>query len=66
MRRGLRSGARAGDGMNARVRAAANASHAQRAAVTGGRHVLAPYSSNYPLITGPAIVVQEIRRLVAP
>lgn len=60
------SGARPGDGMNKRVRAAANAAHAYRAAVTGGRHVLAPDSSHYPPITDPEIVVEQIRRLVAP
>ncbi len=60
------SGARAGDGMNARVRAAANAAHAHRAAVTGGRHVLAHNSSHYPPITDPGVVVEEIRRIAAP
>lgn len=60
------SGARAGDGMNTRVRAAANTAHAHRAAVAGGRHVLAHNSSHYPPITDPGVVVAEIRRLAAP
>ena len=58
------SGARAGDGMTTAVRAAANASHAVRAAASPrGRHVLAPASGHYVPITDPRIVVDEIRRL---
>ncbi|WP_280417991.1 alpha/beta fold hydrolase [Nocardia carnea] len=60
------SGARAGDGMSNRARAAANAAHAHRAAVIGGRHVLAHNSSHYPPITDPGIVIEEIRRFAAP
>ncbi|MFI5719437.1 alpha/beta fold hydrolase [Nocardia sp. NPDC051750] len=60
------SGGRPGDGMNARVRAVANASHARRAAVPGGRHVVAHDSGHYVPITEPGVVVEEIRRLTQP
>ncbi|WP_245665066.1 alpha/beta fold hydrolase [Nocardia sienata] len=59
------SGGRAGDGMTTRIRAAANAAHAHRAAVSpAGRHVLAPASGHYVPITEPELVVEEIRRLI--
>ncbi|WP_051164565.1 alpha/beta fold hydrolase [Nocardia testacea] len=58
------SGGRAGAGMTTRIRAAANAAHAHRAAVSAaGRHVLAPGSGHYVPITEPEVVVAEIRRL---
>lgn len=58
------SGGRAGDGMTTRIRAAANAAHAHRAAVSpAGRHVLAPASGHYVPITEPELVVEEVRRL---
>lgn len=58
------SGGRAGDGMPARVRADANASHAYRAAQSAnGRHVIAERSSHYVPITEPGVIVEEIRRL---
>ncbi|WP_229718651.1 alpha/beta fold hydrolase [Nocardia jinanensis] len=61
------SGGRTGDGMNARIRAAANAAHAHRAAVSpAGRHVLAPGSGHYVPITEPELVAAEIRRLTHP
>ncbi|MGW5381592.1 alpha/beta fold hydrolase [Nocardia sp. NPDC003963] len=61
------SGGRPGDGMNARVRADANAAHAHRAAVSpAGRHVLAPGSGHYVPITEPDVVAAEIRRLTHP
>ncbi|MEU1953102.1 alpha/beta fold hydrolase [Nocardia rhamnosiphila] len=57
------SGGRAGGGMTTRIRAAANAAHAHRAAVSpAGRHVLAPASGHYVPITEPELVVEEIRR----
>ncbi|MGW0002274.1 alpha/beta fold hydrolase [Nocardia grenadensis] len=60
------SGGRAGDGMTPRIRAAANAAHAHRAAVSpAGRHVLAPASGHYVPLTEPDLVVEEIRRLTA-
>ncbi|WP_082239026.1 alpha/beta fold hydrolase [Rhodococcus sp. 311R] len=59
------SGARTGSGMNATVRAAANASHQYRAEQSAdGRHVIAERSGHYVPITDPAIIVEEIRRLV--
>ena len=59
------SGARAGDGMNARVRKGANESHARRAAASpSGRHVVAEHSAHYVPITDADLVVAEIRRLV--
>ncbi|WP_416566776.1 hypothetical protein [Nocardia testacea] len=49
--------------MTTRIRAAANAAHAHRAAVSpAGRHVLAPASGHYVPITEPELVVEEIRR----
>lgn len=59
------SGTRPGDGMPARVRAAANASHAYRASRSaGGRHVLAANSAHLVPLTDPELIVEEIRRLV--
>lgn len=61
------SGALAGDGMNGAVRAAANTSHAHRAAQSPhGRHVLARRSSHYVPLTDPDVIAAEVRRLVAP
>ncbi|NUS91314.1 MAG: alpha/beta hydrolase, partial [Nocardia sp.] len=61
------SGGRTGDGMNTRIRAAANAAHAHRAAVSPfGRHVLAPGSGHYVPITEPGLVIEEIHRLTHP
>ncbi|WP_328394749.1 alpha/beta fold hydrolase [Nocardia sp. NBC_00416] len=58
------SGGIAADGMNARIRAAANASHAHRAAQSpAGRHVLADRSGHYVPVTEPEVVIEEIRRL---
>ncbi|MBU2668107.1 alpha/beta fold hydrolase [Actinoplanes bogorensis] len=54
------SGGRPGDGMSASVRAAANAAHAERA----GRHVVAARSGHYVPITEPALIADEIRRLI--
>lgn len=60
------SGARTGDGMNAVTRAAANASHAHRAAQSpAGRHVIAHDSGHYVPLTEPTVVIGEIRRLAA-
>ncbi|MFC7866981.1 alpha/beta fold hydrolase [Streptomyces murinus] len=59
------SGARAGDGMSRSIRAAANASHAHRAAVSPrGRQVIAERSGHYVPLTEPGLVVDEIARLV--
>ena len=59
------SGVLTGSGMNATVRADANAAHAHRAGRSpAGRHVLAPASGHYVPITDPELVVAEIRRLV--
>lgn len=61
------SGRLAGSGMNAKVRAVANASHAYRAAQSPyGRHVIAERSGHYVPITDPGVVIEEIRRLVGP
>ncbi|KXP01433.1 alpha/beta fold hydrolase [Tsukamurella pseudospumae] len=58
------SGAKAGDGMNASMRAAANASHAVRAAASPhGRHVVAENSAHNVPLTDPELIVEEIRRL---
>lgn len=58
------SGARAGDGMGKKIRAAANASHAHRASQSpDGRHVLAKNSSHYVPLTDPELISDEIRRL---
>lgn len=63
----LVSGARPGDGMNARAREAAIASHAHRAAQSpNGRHVLAERSAHMVPVTDPELVVEEIRRLLGP
>ncbi|MCS3779825.1 alpha/beta fold hydrolase [Tsukamurella ocularis] len=60
------SGANAGDGMNASMRAAANDSHATRAqASPRGRHVLAENSGHLVPMTDPELIVEEIRRLVS-
>ncbi|MER8059697.1 MULTISPECIES: alpha/beta hydrolase [unclassified Streptomyces] len=59
------SGARAGNGMSRSIRAAANASHARRAAGSaGGRHVIAERSGHYVPLTEPDLVVAQIARLV--
>ncbi|MEV0622124.1 alpha/beta hydrolase [Nonomuraea sp. NPDC050404] len=58
------SGGRAGEGMPARVRADANASHAHRAARSAnGRHVIAERSGHYVPLTEPGVIIEEIRRL---
>ncbi|GAA3580364.1 alpha/beta hydrolase [Amycolatopsis ultiminotia] len=60
------SGERAGDGMNAAVRAEANAAHARRAGASArGRQVIAERSGHLVPITEPDVVAGEIRRLVA-
>ncbi|MDN5914072.1 MAG: alpha/beta hydrolase [Pseudonocardia sp.] len=59
------SGVLTGSGMNERIRASANASHAHRAQQSpSGRHVLARNSGHYVPITDPELVTAEIRRLV--
>ncbi|MDN5725389.1 MAG: alpha/beta hydrolase [Propionibacteriales bacterium] len=59
------SGTRPGDGMPRSVRAAANASHAHRAAASPyGRHVLATKSAHYVPMTDAELIIDEIRRLV--
>ncbi|MCA1225494.1 MULTISPECIES: alpha/beta fold hydrolase [unclassified Saccharopolyspora] len=59
------SGGRTGGGMNATVRADANASHAHRAAQSpAGRHVVAELSGHQVPIAEPDVVVREIRRLL--
>lgn len=59
--------AKGSDGMPARVRAAANASHAFRVAQhRGGRHVVAERSGHYVPLTEPEVIADEIRRLVSP
>lgn len=59
------SGKLTGGGMNATARAAANASHAHRAAQSPrGRHVIAEKSGHYVTLTDPELVVAEIRRLL--
>lgn len=61
----LISGARTGTGMNARVRAAANASHRYRAEQSPqGRHVVAERSGHLVPLTEPEVVVAEISRLL--
>lgn len=61
------SGGRPGDGMNTRIRAIANASHAHRAALSpSGRHIVAHESGHYVPITEPELLVAEIRRLAIP
>ncbi|ONI75172.1 alpha/beta hydrolase [Actinosynnema sp. ALI-1.44] len=59
------SGKLAGGGMNARLRAAANASHAARVAGSPrGRHVFAEKSGHYVPVTEPEVVAAAIRGLV--
>ncbi|MFY4719801.1 alpha/beta fold hydrolase [Streptomyces sp. LaBMicrA B280] len=59
------SGARAGNGMSRSIRAAANASHARRAACSPrGRQVIAERSGHYVPLTEPGLVVDEIARIV--
>ncbi|MCG3753257.1 alpha/beta fold hydrolase [Amycolatopsis sp. Poz14] len=58
------SGGRAGDGMNAAVRAEANAAHAQRVSPRG-RHRIAEKSGHLVPVTEPEAVVEEIRRLLS-
>ncbi|MEV6345184.1 alpha/beta hydrolase [Actinoplanes sp. NPDC051851] len=61
------SGTRTGDGLDAAARAAANASHAHRAATSpSGRHVLAAHSAHDVPFTDPALIAEEIRRLARP
>nr|WP_042191304.1 alpha/beta hydrolase [Kibdelosporangium sp. MJ126-NF4]CEL19980.1 alpha/beta hydrolase fold [Kibdelosporangium sp. MJ126-NF4]CTQ97204.1 alpha/beta hydrolase fold [Kibdelosporangium sp. MJ126-NF4] len=61
------SGGLAGAGMNARFRAAANASHAVRVAVSPrGRHVIAAKSGHYVPVSEPAVIIAAIRELVVP
>lgn len=60
------SGGKAGDGMSASMRAAANASHATRAAASpNGRHVIAENSGHIVPATDPELIVDEIRRVVS-
>ena len=59
------SGAMAGGGMTAAIRAEVNAAHAIRAdRCPGGRHVIGPASGHYVPITEPHLVVAEIARLL--
>ncbi|MEE1842790.1 MULTISPECIES: alpha/beta fold hydrolase [unclassified Streptomyces] len=59
------SGGLPGDGMDSTLRAAANASHAHRAAqVTKGRHVVAGGSGHYVPLTEPEVVIREILALL--
>lgn len=61
------SGGRTGAGMNARTRADATASHAQRAARSPmGRHVVATNSGHIVPITDPHLIVAETQRLAQP
>ncbi|GAA5766536.1 hypothetical protein [Streptosporangium roseum] len=61
------SGGLPGIGMPSTLRAAANASHARRAARSAdGRHVIAERSGHYVPVTEPGIVVDEIFRLAEP
>lgn len=61
------SGGRAGNGMPASTRAAANAAHAHRASRSpAGRHVIAPRSGHYVPLTDPEVIVTEIARLLQP
>jgi pimeloyl-ACP methyl ester carboxylesterase len=61
----LISGVKADGGMSARVRAAANASHAFRAAQSPkGRHVLAPNSGHMAPVTDPDLIADEIKRVL--
>lgn len=57
------SGAHTGSGMNARIRAEANTSHAHRAAQSPtGRHVIASNSGHYVPTTDPQLIVTEVQR----
>jgi pimeloyl-ACP methyl ester carboxylesterase len=59
------SGVKADGGMSARVRAAANASHAFRAAQSPrGRHVLAPNSGHMAPVTDAQLIADEIKRVI--
>ncbi|WP_370936338.1 alpha/beta fold hydrolase [Amycolatopsis sp. cg13] len=58
------SGGRAGDGMNAAVRAEANAAHAQRVSPRG-RHRIAEKSGHLVPVTEPEVVADEIRRMLS-
>ncbi|WP_409464095.1 alpha/beta fold hydrolase [Amycolatopsis sp. GA6-003] len=58
------SGGRTGDGMNAAVRAEANAAHAHRVS-PGGRHRIAEKSGHLVPVTEPEAVAEEIRRLLS-
>ncbi|ALG08592.1 alpha/beta fold hydrolase [Kibdelosporangium phytohabitans] len=59
------SGKLAGGGMNARLRAAANASHAFRVAQSPrGRHVFAERSGHHVPVTEPEVIADAIRRMV--
>ncbi|SFQ74863.1 alpha/beta fold hydrolase [Amycolatopsis rubida] len=58
------SGGRAGDGMNAALRAEANAAHAQRVS-SGGRHRIAEKSGHLVPVTEPEVVADEVRRLLS-
>ncbi|KAA9149445.1 alpha/beta hydrolase [Amycolatopsis acidicola] len=58
------SGALTGSGMNAEVRAQANAAHEHRAAQSPrGRHVIAARSGHYVPVTEPELIAAEIARL---
>ncbi|MFB9925713.1 alpha/beta fold hydrolase [Amycolatopsis halotolerans] len=58
------SGGRTGDGMNAAVRAQANAAHAQRVS-PHGRHRIAEKSGHLVPVTEPEVVADEIRRMLS-
>ncbi|MGW4400789.1 alpha/beta fold hydrolase [Amycolatopsis nivea] len=58
------SGGRTGDGMNAAMRAEANAAHAQRVSPRG-RHRIAEKSGHLVPVTEPEAVAEEIRRLLS-
>ena len=59
------SGALADFGMSERIRAAANAAHAYRARQSPrGRHVLAERSGHGLILSEPALVAEEIARLL--
>ncbi|WP_275295388.1 alpha/beta hydrolase [Amycolatopsis sp. La24] len=58
------SGGRAGDGMNAAVRAEANAAHALRVSPRG-RHRIAEESGHLVPVTEPEAVAEEVRRLLS-
>ncbi|NLU73392.1 alpha/beta hydrolase [Streptomyces sp. HNM0575] len=61
------SGGRPGDGMPASVRAAANASHARRAAQSPyGSHIIAEESGHYVPITEPDVVIDAVAAMLRP